>query len=316
MAEVPIPVLPGQALRLDVCVRCQFLWFDPHEFEHLPKAPTRPDATKELPEKVREAIALADFQAFAKKQRGQDYGSEPPDEAWKWIPAMLGLPVEHDLHPVRSWPWATWGLATALVIATLATLSNLEGVVREFGLIPAEALRRGGLTLITSFFLHAGLFHLIANAYYLLVFGDNVEDYLGRLRFLGLLVAAALAGDVLHILGDPRSHVPCVGASGGISGIIVYYTLQFPEARLGLLIRYWLAFKWFYFPAYFALIAWVLLQIIGAYLQVKGVSNVSALAHIGGSGVGLIAWLIWRGRRPAQRLRTAPSHESLSAGPC
>ena len=103
----------------------------------------------------------------------------------------------------------------------------------------------------------------------------------------------------LHIVTDPQSEIPCVGASGGISGVIVYYALQFPKARLGLLIRYLFVFKWLYFPAYFGLIFWVALQGFGAYLQIQGLSNESALAHLGGAGVGVIAWFIWKGPRPA-----------------
>ncbi len=98
------------------------------------------------------------------------------------------------------------------------------------------------------------------------------------------------------MLGEPRSEIPCVGASGGISGIIVYYALQFPNARLGIVLRYWYIFRWFYSPAYFALVCWLGLQALTAYLHFSGATNVSALAHLGGATAGLIAWLLWRNR--------------------
>lgn len=296
MAEVALPVNHDQAVHLDVCTRCQFLWFDPHELEELPEKPPKPDQQKELPEKAREAVAIAQARRVAESSRGGDFGSEAPDEAWKWIPALLGLPVEHELHPVKTWPWLTWGLTATLAAVTALTYSNLYFVAQHYGLIPAQAWRHGGLTFITAFFLHAGVAHLIGNAYFLLVFGDNVEDYLGRLRYLVLLLVATIFGDILHILGDPRSEVPCVGASGGISGIIVFYALRFPRAKLGIIVRYWYVFKWFYFPAYFALFCWLVLQVLIAYFQVSGLSNVSALAHLGGAGTGLCAWLLWRNR--------------------
>lgn len=296
MAEVTISAAHNGALHLDLCTRCQFLWFDPHEFEQLPHQPQDTSQPRVLPAKVREAMAIADSQRAAERARGGEFGSESPEEAWKWIPAMLGLPVEHEVHPVRTLPWLTWGLAAVLVAVAALTFSNLPAVVEQFGFIPAQAWRYGGLTILTAFFLHAGPLHLLGNTYFLVVFGDNVEDYLGRLRYVGLLLLATILGGLLHALGEPRSELPCVGASGGISGIIVYYALQFPKARLGIVIRYWYLFRWIYFPAYFALICWFGLQALTAYLQVSGVSNVSALAHLGGAAAGVIAWLVWRKR--------------------
>jgi membrane associated rhomboid family serine protease len=122
--------------------------------------------------------------------------------------------------------------AAGMVLTFIFTLSNLHQIVMQFGLVPAELWRDGGITLITSFFLHGDLFHLIGNAYFLLIFGDNVEDQLGRWRYALVVLLAALAGDLLHVAADPRDTVPCIGASGGISGVIVFYALKFPQARL------------------------------------------------------------------------------------
>jgi membrane associated rhomboid family serine protease len=297
MAEVALPVARNQDVHLDICTKCQFVWFDSNELEQLPKRPpTTVQPTKELPQKVREAVAIAEAQRVAVRARGAEYGSEMPEEAWKWIPAMVGLPVEHDVQALRTLPWLTWALTVTLIAVTALTYGDLFFVVQQYGLIPAEAWRHGGLTFITAFFLHAGILHLVGNVYFLLVFGDNVEDYLGRLRFLALILIATIVGDVMHILFEPRSELPCVGASGGISGIIVYYALQFPNARLGIVVRYWYVFKWFYFPAYFALICWILMQFLTAHLQVSGLTNVSAIAHLGGAATGLGAWLLWRNK--------------------
>lgn len=126
------------------------------------------------------------------------------------------------------------------------------------------------------------------------LWGPKVEDDLGQWRFAALLALAALAGDILHILGDPRSTVPCIGASGGISGIIAFYALRFPSARLGIMLRYFLIFRWIQFPAWAGFVAWLVLQIILAIEQVQGVTNVSALAHLGGCLVGVGAWGLWQ----------------------
>ena len=296
MAEDALPFDARRALHLDVCVRCQVLWFDPHEFEQLPAKPLTPEPIRELPAEAREVEAIAKVQKLARQAERADFGRGEPDEAWKWIPAMFGLPVEHEIDPLEGRPWYTWLFVAALLTVAAISYNSGDAMAQEYGLIPAQAWRYGGLTFVTSFFLHAGLLHVLGNAYFLLVFGDNVEDYVGSYKFLLLLVLATLAGDFVHILGDPRSEVPCVGASGGISGVIVFYALIFPRARLGILLQAWFAYSWLNFPAYFGLICWLVFQSAVAYMQVNGLGNISGLAHLGGAGVGLCAWLLWRNK--------------------
>jgi membrane associated rhomboid family serine protease len=163
------------------------------------------------------------------------------------------------------------------------------GPTFDWGFIPAQWARQGGLTLISSFFLHAGLFHLLLNMYFLIVFGDRVEDNLGRMRYALLLAGSHLAGLVLHGALDPRSGVPLVGASAGISGVLAYSAITFPNVRLGFLWRFDLRFRWIRIPAWRALILFVLLQLGIAWLQVKGFGSVSALGHLGGLAVGIAA---------------------------
>ena len=294
MVEVPLPV-DGREVPLDVCTGCHFVWFDPQELEQLPEGPAAPSEEEPLSQQAREQIAVAEAESVAERAEADE--EDPllgPADKWKWIPGLFGMPVECKVPALKTWPWVTWGLAAGLALVFVGTHGNLEDVVPEFGLIPAEAWRYGGLTLVTGFFLHAGLWHLLANTYFLLVFGDNVEDYLGRWRYVLLLAAAALAGQAAHVVGDPRATLPCVGASGGISGVITFYALRFPEARLGILLRYFLVFGWLYMPAYAALILWFLIQFLMVFLQFSGASDVSALAHLGGAAVGVAAWLVWR----------------------
>jgi len=299
MVDVPLPIGARQ-VGLDVCRSCQFIWFDADEMEQLP-ARVRPTGEEEpLPEKVREQMAMLDIERLAQKERLDDLstmaggGELTPDEPWQWIPGVLGLPVECAGNSVGILPWLTWGLAAALVAVFGLTYDNLEQVVNAYGLIPATAWRVGFATSLTSFFLHAGLLHLIGNLYFLVVFGDNVEEYLGRWRYVLLILLATIAGDVAHVLSDPGSEIPCVGASGGISGIIAFYALKFPRARLGIMFRYFVIFRWFFIPAYMAMILWLLFQFLLAGLQIAGATNVSALAHLGGAAVGVVAWLACR----------------------
>ena len=188
----------------------------------------------------------------------------------------------------------TWFLAAVIITASVHSFFHLHEVVQRFGLIPAQALRLHGLTFVTSFFLHAGIIHLLGNMYFLLVFGDEVENLLGRLRYIALIVVAAFVGDVIHIASEPNSTIPCIGASGGIAGVITFYALAFPQAKIGFLWRYFFYFHWIRLPAWFVFVLWILFQIIGAYEQKIGISSVSSFAHLGGAAVGLAAWAVCR----------------------
>ncbi len=263
MLSVPTP-LANKIIPLDLCKHCQLVWFNPAEYDQVLKEYAEPNDAERR--------------------------SEPfLDHKWKWIPALMGLPVERRGHRFLDRPVATWALALAIIVASFAAFPNLPVAVRRFALIPAVWWRHGGLTILTAFFLHAGLLHLLGNIYFLLVFGEHVEDYLGRARFLALIFLATVAGDLLHIVFNLHSMVPMLGASGGISGAIAFYGLEFPRERLGLLLVFWpLRIR-----ARTALILWVLLQVLGSVEQVAGFSHVAALAHVGGAGVGLLFWRIF-----------------------
>jgi membrane associated rhomboid family serine protease/Zn-finger nucleic acid-binding protein len=294
MAEVPAGDEDAVEL-LDVCTVCQFVWFDASEYEALPAIERTPQLEEKLSPEAREKLALLEVDTIMERARGSDWGNDSPEEWWQWIPALLGMPVEHEAALLRRLPLVTWSLALLITIVSVFAFSDIEGVVDGLGLIPARTGRYGGLTLLTSFFLHGGLFHLIGNVYFLLVFGDNVEDWLGRWRYALLLACSALVGDALHVLANPESTVPCIGASGGISGVIAFYALRFPRARLGMLVRihYW--FRWVRMPAYAMFLVWVGVQAFGVWAQLAGFSNVSSLAHIGGACVGFVFWLVTRG---------------------
>src|SRR5688500_10090088 len=125
-----------------------------------------------------------------------------------------------------------------------ASEPRLVASVCELGAIPAELTgaadgggecRLGGLTwgaLISSMFLHGSWMHLIGNMWFLWIFGNNIEDSMGRLRFLVFYILAGLAAAGAHVISDPSSTVPVVGASGAISGIMGAYLVLYPKARV------------------------------------------------------------------------------------
>lgn len=273
---------------LDVCKLCQFVWFDPREFEQLPAAPV-PKQEAGLPQAVREAIAV-----YEVKQMQERLEEEGPPEDWQRVPAVFGLPVECNSQGITRLPVLTWSVSLVVLIVSIVGFIKGETFVRELALIPADLWRLNGITLISSFFVHGGVIHLVSNLYFLLIFGDNVEEHLGWRRFGLLLLAATIAGSLLHASGDPHSKTPCIGASGGISGVIVFYAMKYPRARLGLYLSAWYRWSWVQFPAWAGLAAWVFLQGVGLVQQLSGFSNVSALAHIGGAAVGFAFWVMWK----------------------
>jgi membrane associated rhomboid family serine protease len=274
-------------LTLDSCKTCGAVWFDPAEFEALPQKVVEP--VQEVEMRGREIMALKKIEHMAKVERA---ANACPDESWKWVPGFLGMPVELDPSPSSRLPLLTWTVASVIVMVSLAAFLNFESVVQTFGMIPAEFWRYGGATTLTSFFLHGGILHLVGNVYFLLLVGDNVEDYLGRGRFLLLLLLATVAGDLLHVAAAPGSTVPCVGASGGISGLMAFYALAFPRARLGFLLHLRYTYlRWIQMPAWGAFVLWVLFELFGIWQQISGFTNVSSAAHIGGATVGFLFWL-------------------------
>jgi membrane associated rhomboid family serine protease len=291
----------NQAVALDVCKRCEFVWFDRGEFELMPPPRPKPKPLGEIDESVmspeaREKLAMARVREIEKNYRD----TSGPDEEWKTIPGIFGLPVEMESALSPAVPWATYLTTGLIALISLVSFLDLKNIIEQWSLIPAQPWRCGGLTFLTSFLLHGGPIHLFGNLYFLFVFGAHVENYLGWRRWLILLIAAALIGDITHIAFDPQSSRPMIGASGGISGLLAFYALKFPDAKLGILFRVYLNYCWIPLPAWTAFVIWILFQVWGSYEQVHSIGDVSSLAHLGGVAAGVIAWLAWRnlGVRP------------------
>lgn len=293
MQEATVQV-EEKPLVLDLCLRCGFMWFDATLYESIPPLPPKPkilgdiDEMK-LPQEVRTALAIQKVADL------RDNEPVEPDADWKALPAMFGMPVEMDSSALKRTPWATYLLSALIVAVSVWAFGALQPIVDAYGLIPAQAWRYHGLTFLTSFFLHGGIFHLTSNVYFLVVFGCRVEEFVGRWRWLLIVFLAAFVGDLLHIAADPRANIPCIGASGGISGLVAFYALKFPHAKLGYLLRFgYIPIRWIRFPAWGAFLLWVLLQVYGVYKQLAGYSSVSSLAHLGGLAVGVVFWWAWR----------------------
>lgn len=276
----------GRSEGFDICQSCRFVWFDPQEFQNIPKKLPELPVESKIPLEARKALALAQIESIKNEYEFEKMYDSTPDYWWEYVLGILGVPVEYNKTPKNNLPVVTWCLSAIIVVVAIVSLPNFDSVTQNWALIPGDFARHYGLTFISSFLLHGGIIHLIGNLYFFMIFGDNVEDALGMNRYVVLLVLSALAGDIAHILIDPRSATPVIGASGGISGILAYYCLSFPKAKIGFL--WW--FRWFRIPVGWMFFIWMTGQFIGAIKQVSGFGSVSSLAHLGGAIVGLLCW--------------------------
>jgi membrane associated rhomboid family serine protease len=221
----------------------------------------------------------------------------------------------HDDNPTETVPLFTVGLIAACIAVFLWQLGlGEEGGIRalySFGLVPAvlfdhvelpEALARvpASATLFTSMFMHGGWGHLLGNLLYLWIFGNNIEDRFGHLRFLLFYLLCGVAAALAQALPDTASQVPMVGASGAISGVLGAYLLLFPQARVLVVIPIGLYPYTVRLPALVVLGFWFLLQLVSQLASEPGQGGVAFRAHIGGfvAGMALLpVFLLSRRRR-------------------
>jgi membrane associated rhomboid family serine protease len=221
---------------------------------------------------------------------------------------------DDDVHGGGRVPLVTWGLIALNVLAWMLELGQgseraLQSFVEAWGVVPREYTTGRDLppgipvpfwtTTLTSMFLHGGWMHLGGNMLYLWIFGDNLEKVMGPLRFLLFYLICGVAAAAAHILFNPASMIPTVGASGAISGILGGYLLLFPRNRVRVLTRGGVA----HVPAIVVLGFWILIQFIngmGSVVNTPETGGVAYLAHIGGFVAGLVlVKLFAAGARPA-----------------
>lgn len=153
------------------------------------------------------------------------------------------------------------------------------------------------VTLFSSIFLHGGLMHLGGNMLFLWIFGDNIEQKFGRLKYIGIYLAWGLAAGMIHILGDVNSPIPAVGASGAISGVLGAYLVIFPRARIQTFLILGFFWRMMHIQAKWFLPFWLVFQnLLPFFIGGFGVAGggVAYLAHIGGFAVGLATGYLYK----------------------
>ena len=187
------------------------------------------------------------------------------------------------------------------VIPLINQLGQIAGFQKDFAVGPHPQW----ITIFTSMFMHGGFMHIAMNMLYLWIFGNNVEDALGHIKFLLFYIACGVLASVAHIASDANSMIPTVGASGAIAGVLGAYLLLYPHARVRTLIFLGWFVDYAEIPAIYVLGVWFLLQLTGVVGSAGSVGGgVAYWAHIGGFIAGLIVIYIIGGRRLAQRSRS------------
>ncbi len=228
-----------------------------------------------------------------------------------------------DLNPTRRFPVVTVGLIAANVLVFIYELTlgaRLDAFVASFGMTPYEITRAADLsgaaigvpivhapgpgviqmTLLTSMFIHGGFFHLFGNMLYLWIFGNNIEDLLGPVRFTIFYLLCGLAAAGAHILSSPGSVVPTVGASGAVSGVLGAYLVVHPRAKILTLVFLGFFIRVMLLPASLLLVFWFVIQIFSGVASLSsGVhgSGVAWFAHVGGFLAGILLVKLMAGRQ-------------------
>ncbi|WP_299210498.1 rhomboid family intramembrane serine protease [uncultured Tateyamaria sp.] len=224
-----------------------------------------------------------------------------------------------DHNPSGRTPYVTYALMAINVVVFLSYVSlfaderALNRFFFDYAAIPARILSGDGFsTLLTSMFLHGGWLHLAGNMLFLYIFGDNVEDEMGHMPFLGFYLTTGIAASAIHILSAPGSVVPVVGASGAIAGVMGGYLLLFPKARVDILLILIIIFRIFPIPAWIMLVIWFGMQFVGGVGSDPNGGGVAYWAHAGGFVAGILLTIpVWLRRGgPAFWQRTAghPPH--------
>jgi membrane associated rhomboid family serine protease len=295
---------PGASVLVDRCPKCEGVWLDSEDIVKVRKmmdveARVRGKAAarlKHVVERERELRAraeaeLAQMEANDRVSRGE------------WLFMFLTRLPREVYHPVHRFPRVTVALIAANMLAfglEMLALTHPGGaeLVLAYAFIPDKFRQAQDVwTILTSMFLHGGLVHLLGNMYYLYTFGDNVEEYMGALRFGLLYFACGLLGDISHLLSNTTSTVPTIGASGAISGVLAAYMLLFPRRKIYALIIV-LPLK---VGAVWYLGFWIALQVLFAFTTPVGIEGGTAFfAHVGGflTGLALVACHEALKRRP------------------
>lgn len=210
------------------------------------------------------------------------------------------LPIGDDNTERVSFPVITLTLIGVNVVMFLLEMSHGDAFVVQYSIIPVDLLsgRQPITNIVTSMFLHSGISHIFFNMLYLFIFGDNVEDNLGKGKFLVFYLLCGIAAMTAQTFAMPHSTVPNLGASGAIAGVLAGYLILFPRNRVRVLV---------FFPftatlsAWLVLGLWIVSQLFSGWTstyhtQASTQGGIAYMAHIGGFFAGVVLTFLFRNR--------------------
>ena len=210
------------------------------------------------------------------------------------------IPISDD-NPGRRPPFITWAIVAGCVAGYVWQVSQPasteDAAILKLAFVPAALFdlnyvsQPGAispyLALLAGLFLHGGLLHLGGNMLYLWIFGNNVEDAMGHLRYLVFYLVCGVAAAMAQGLADPHSAIPMLGASGAISGVIASYVLIYPRARITVIIPLGILLYPMKISAFYVVGFWFLVQLLNLAGTSSGMGGTAWLAHVGGFAAGI-----------------------------
>ena len=203
------------------------------------------------------------------------------------------FPIGDDNSGRRTVPVVTFALIAINILFFLVELNGGEPFIEQWSVVPRRLIANPGSdfpTVFTSMFMHAGWLHLLGNMLYLWIFGDNVEDNFGHLKFLTFYLLCGIAATFAQLVFSVGSNVPNLGASGAIAGVLGAYILMFPKGQ----VRVLMGTGVIPLPALVVIGLWIVLQFISGVGSIANTSGVAYMAHIGGFLAGVVLTFLFR----------------------
>ena len=194
-----------------------------------------------------------------------------------------------DENPTKSVPYVTYAIIAVNIVVFVWSLFNYDYITNTYGFTPATF---SVLTVFTSMFLHGGFDHIFGNMLFLYIFGDNIEDKFGKVKYIAFYLASGIAATMTHFITNIGSTIPSIGASGAISGVLGAYLAFYPKAKVHVASSGGSSTV----PAYVMLIIWFAIQLIfgaASFLGPSG-SGIAFWAHIGGFVFGYVVGKIYK----------------------
>ena len=288
LRQIRLETAVNGKFEIDVCRSCQVFWFDEGELEKLPLREEQMQTPKHAPNK---AIDMSKPMELPDDMPA----NESSDESFAdFLCGVMGVPVYQDAKALSKVPWLT---LTLIMLCTAALC--LEGYygfdvcTKEWGFIPAHPFRHGGATLLTSAFLHISFIHFASNIYFLWLSGKLIEQELSLKTAAVVFLLSLAASKTFYLITAPNMNIPCVGASGFISGFMGCCAVLYPAYKLSFLIRSvkWTSTPaWIELPFWFCFAVWFIIQTAMVFVGSDG--QVAFTSHIGGSVAGILCGIV------------------------